>query len=79
MRGIPRDLRGKLTALEIYHEILEHRWYLSEQSGVEVGAMEAAKSYVENELRHKPDEEAVLDEPPTVTSTTGSIPVVSDD
>jgi hypothetical protein len=57
--------------------VLEHRWYLSEQSGVEVGTMDAARSYVENVLRHKPDEEAVLEEPPTVAST-GSIPVVTD-
>jgi len=75
---VPRELRGKLTGPEIYHEVLENRWYLSEQSGVEVGTMEAARSYVENVLRHKPDEQAVLEEPPTVAST-GSIPVVTDD
>jgi hypothetical protein len=78
LRVVPKDLRGKLTGPEIYHEVLEHRWYLSEQSGVEVGTMDAARSYVEKVLRHKPDEEAVLEEPPTVAST-GSIPVVTDD
>jgi Domain of unknown function (DUF4032)/Lipopolysaccharide kinase (Kdo/WaaP) family len=77
LRVVPKELRGKLTGPEIYHEVLEHRWYLSEQSGVEVGTMDAARSYVENVLRHKPDEEAVLEEPPTVAST-GSIPVVTD-
>jgi hypothetical protein len=77
LRVVPKELRGKLTGPEIYHEVLEHRWYLSEQSGVEVGTMDAAQSYVENVLRHKPDEEAVLEEPPTVAST-GSIPVVTD-
>jgi Domain of unknown function (DUF4032)/Lipopolysaccharide kinase (Kdo/WaaP) family len=78
LRVIPRELRGKLTGPEIYHEVLENRWYLSEQSGVEVGTIDAARSYVENVLRHKPDEEAILEEPPTV-ATTGSIPVVTDD
>jgi hypothetical protein len=78
LRVVPRELRGKLTGPEIYHEVLENRWYLSEQSGVEVGTMDAARSYVENVLRHKPDEVAVLEEPPTVVST-GSIPVVTDD
>jgi Domain of unknown function (DUF4032)/Lipopolysaccharide kinase (Kdo/WaaP) family len=78
LRVVPKELRGKLTGPEIYHEVLEHRWYLSEQSGVEVGTMDAARSYVEKVLRHKPDEEAVLEEPPTVAST-GSIPVVTDD
>jgi Domain of unknown function (DUF4032)/Lipopolysaccharide kinase (Kdo/WaaP) family len=78
LRVVPRGLRGKLTGPEIYHEVLENRWYLSEQSGVEVGTIDAARSYVENVLRHKPDEEAILEEPPTV-ATTGSIPVVTDD
>jgi Domain of unknown function (DUF4032)/Lipopolysaccharide kinase (Kdo/WaaP) family len=78
LRVVPRELRGKLTGPEIYHEVLENRWYLSEQSGVEVGTMDAARSYVENVLRHKPDEVAVLDEPPPVAST-GSIPVVTED
>jgi Domain of unknown function (DUF4032)/Lipopolysaccharide kinase (Kdo/WaaP) family len=78
LRVIPRELRGKLTGPEIFHEVLENRWYLSEQSGVEVGTIDAARSYVENVLRHKPDEEAVLEEP-TAVGTTGSIPVVTDD
>jgi hypothetical protein len=78
LRAVPRELRGKLTGPEIYHEVLENRWYLSEQSGIEVGTIDAARSYVENVLRHKPDEEAVLEEPASV-ATTGSIPVVTDD
>ncbi len=78
LQVIPRELRGKLTGPEIYHEVLENRWYLSEQSGVEVGTIDAARSYVENVLRHKPDEESIIEEPPTV-ATTGSIPVVADD
>jgi hypothetical protein len=78
LRVVPHELRGKLTGPEIYHEVLENRWYLSEQSGAEVGTIDAARSYVENVLRHKPDEEAVLEEPASV-ATTGSIPVVTDD
>ncbi|MDX5400418.1 MAG: DUF4032 domain-containing protein, partial [Actinomycetes bacterium] len=27
---IPRELRGRLEAPQLFHEILEHRWYLSE-------------------------------------------------
>jgi hypothetical protein len=78
LQVIPRELRGKLTGPEIYHEVLENRWYLSEQSGVEVGTIDAARSYVENVLRHKPDEESIIEEPQNV-ATTGSIPVVADD
>ena len=65
LRAIPRDLRAKLTGPEIYHEVLEHRWYLSEQAGREIGILEAARAYVDNVLRHKPDEHAVLEGPPT--------------
>ncbi|HEX5995325.1 MAG TPA: DUF4032 domain-containing protein, partial [Jiangellales bacterium] len=61
----PTDLRGKLEGPEIYHEVLEHRWYLSEQRGHEVDIDEAARSYVDDILRHKPDEEAVLELDPT--------------
>ena len=33
MAMIPPDATGKLEPAEIFHEILEHRWYLSEQAG----------------------------------------------
>lgn len=61
VRTVPRELRGKLEGPEIFHEVLEHRWYLSEQRGHEVDIVEAAKSYVDDVLRHKPDEHAVLE------------------
>jgi hypothetical protein len=57
---IPDDLRGKLQPAELFHEILEHRWYLSEQSGDEVGLDDAVDDYVESELRSRTDEHAVL-------------------
>jgi hypothetical protein len=60
VRQIPRDLRGKLEPAEIFHEILEHRWYLSEQAGLDVGLWEAVPSYLSTVLREKPDEKAVL-------------------
>ena len=31
--AIPEDLRGRLPPAEIFHEILEHRWYMSEAAG----------------------------------------------
>jgi hypothetical protein len=60
MRAIPREFRGKLEPPEIYHEVLEHRWYLSEQAGHDVGLKEATQDYVDSVLRHKPDELAIL-------------------
>jgi hypothetical protein len=60
VESVPRELRGKLEPAEVFHEVLEHRWFLSEQAGREVRTAEAAASYVADVLRHKPDEKAVL-------------------
>lgn len=60
VRAVPRDLRGKLEPAEIFHEVLEHRWYLSEQRGSDIGLLDAARSYVEIVLPNKRDEEAIL-------------------
>jgi hypothetical protein len=70
---VPSDLRGKLEPAEIYHEVLEHRWYLSERQGHDVGLPEALQSYVRSVLVHKPYEEAVLG------VDTQEMPVVADE
>jgi hypothetical protein len=57
---VPRELRGKLEPAEIFHEVLDHRWYLSERASHDVGTMEAATDYVATVLTHKPEERAVL-------------------
>jgi uncharacterized protein DUF4032/lipopolysaccharide kinase (Kdo/WaaP) family protein len=59
-RGVPRELRGKLEPAEVFHEVLEHRWFLSEAAGRDVGLQTALTSYVETVLAFKPDEKAVL-------------------
>lgn len=64
IRAVPREFRGKLEAPEIYHEVLEHRWYLSENAGYDVGLMDATRNYVDTVLRHKPDELAILGDVP---------------
>jgi Domain of unknown function (DUF4032)/Lipopolysaccharide kinase (Kdo/WaaP) family len=73
VRAVPRDLRGKLEPAEVYHEVLEHRWYLSEQRGNDVGRIEAMRAYVAGVLVHKRDEEAILG------VDTLEMPVVADD
>jgi len=35
---------------EVFHEILEHRWFLSEQAGTDIGTTAAGRSYVEDIL-----------------------------
>lgn len=57
---VPPGLRGKLEPAQIFHEVLDHRWYLSERAGHDVGTMDAAADYVATVLAHKPEERAVL-------------------
>jgi hypothetical protein len=53
--AIPEDLRGRLRPAEIFHEVLEHRWYMSEQAGRDVGTTAAAKAYFEQVLPAAPE------------------------
>src|SRR5260370_2053502 len=52
--AIPGDLRGRLPPAEIFHEVLEHRWYMSEAAGRDVGTMAAANAYFEPVLPAAP-------------------------
>jgi Domain of unknown function (DUF4032) len=52
--AIPDRLRGRLAPPEIFHEILEHRWYMSEAAGRDVGTTAAARSYFETVLPEVP-------------------------
>jgi hypothetical protein len=56
MAMIPPDATGKLEPAEIFHEILEHRWYLSERAGHEVNIHATARDYIDRFLTAKPDE-----------------------
>jgi hypothetical protein len=58
--AVPRELRGKFEPAEVFHEVLEHRWFASENAHREIGLLEAADMYVRDVLTHKPDEQAVL-------------------
>ena len=53
---IPADQRGKLPPAEFFHEVLVHRWYLSERAGREVGIFDTAADYIDNVLPKRPDE-----------------------
>ena len=61
IEAVPPELAAKLEDAEIFHEVLEHRWFLSEAAGHEVSMDTAARSYVDNVLRFRPDEKAMLD------------------
>ncbi|HET6698202.1 MAG TPA: DUF4032 domain-containing protein [Nocardioidaceae bacterium] len=53
---VPPELRGRLEPAEIFHEILEHRWFLSERAGREVDIFDSARSYIEQVLAKRPEE-----------------------
>lgn len=58
--AVPREMRRKLEPAEVFHEVLENRWYMSERRGRDVPMREAVDDYVRNVLPSKPDEAAVL-------------------
>ncbi len=59
-RAIPGPLRGKLEPAELFHEVLEHRWYMAEAAGHDIPLDRAIADYVREVLPSKPDEKAVL-------------------
>jgi hypothetical protein len=63
IRAIPRDLRGKLEPAEAFHQLLDHRWYLSQNENRDVPLAEAVSSYIDTVLRHRRDEATVIDQP----------------
>ena len=60
IRAIPKDLRLKLEPAEVFHQLLDHRWYLSQNQGRNVPLAEALTSYVDTVLRHRRDEMTVV-------------------
>ncbi|GAA1884857.1 DUF4032 domain-containing protein [Lapillicoccus jejuensis] len=60
VRAVPRELAGKLEPAEVFHEVLEHRWYMSERAGRDVTVKDAVDDYLRTVLPAKPDEQSVL-------------------
>ena len=52
---IPAELQGRIEVAQFFHEALEHRWYLSEKAGHDVGLEFAAQSYVTEILPFRRD------------------------
>jgi hypothetical protein len=66
--AIPEDLRDRLQPAEIFSEVLEHRWYMSETAGRDVGTTAATRDFIEQVLPGAP---ASLTE--TLGDTTGPL------
>ena len=75
INAIPQNLTGRLEPAEIFHEVLEHRWYVSERAGKDVPLVEAVNSYVNEILVARRDEEAIIS--PTTESITLAEPIPS--
>jgi hypothetical protein len=73
-RSIPKDLKGKLEPAEVFHQLLDHRWYMSQNEKRNVPLAEALTSYIDDVLRHRRDEVAVVG-PPTgaITAPTDTV------
>jgi Domain of unknown function (DUF4032)/Lipopolysaccharide kinase (Kdo/WaaP) family len=83
--AIPSEYTGKLEPAEVFHEVLEHRWYISENAGSDVSLLDAVRSYVSEVLSKRRDEEALIGSPTTENITlaeaipSGLIVVADDD
>lgn len=82
VRAIPRELKGKLEGPEVFHQLLEHRWFLSQNQARAIPLAEALSSYIDTVLRHRRDE-ATMIAPPTESIAlpldTDAIDVVDDE
>ncbi|MFM1845426.1 MAG: hypothetical protein RI917_744 [Actinomycetota bacterium] len=60
INAIPAELTGKLEPAEMFHEVLEHRWYKSEKAGRDISLLEAVRSYAAEVLSKRRDESSYL-------------------
>ena len=75
MALMPAELVTRLPPAEVFHEVLEHRWFLSEQAGRDIGTTAAARAYFANVLPSVPEQLVSIssDEPaPRFGDDTGS-------
>jgi hypothetical protein len=61
MAAIPDEMFERLEPAEIFHQLLEHRWYVSEQTGTEVALLDVLADYLAL-LAEAPPEKLRLDD-----------------
>ncbi|MEV6315806.1 DUF4032 domain-containing protein [Streptomyces sp. NPDC051776] len=54
VRAVPREVRASADVAQIYHELLEHRWLLSERAQRDVGMEAAVEDYARTVLPRRP-------------------------
>ena len=60
VEAVPEQLSGKLEPVELFHEVIIHKWFISERHGRDVGVDEAVRSYLTEVLPSAPDERTIL-------------------
>jgi hypothetical protein len=48
-------MKGRIEDAQFFHEVLEHRWYLGEKAGHDLGLLYATQSYIREVLPHRFD------------------------
>ncbi len=57
LAAVPAEYAAKLEPAQVYHEMLDYRWYRSEAAGHEIPLLEATQGYVRDVLSTLPDEQ----------------------
>ena len=65
---VPEGLRGRVEPAQMFHEILEHRWYLGEKNGSDLGLENAAQEYISHILPGRTDSGATVLEADVATN-----------
>lgn len=55
VKSVPKDLQGRVEDAQLFHEVLEHRWYLGEKAGRDLGLEFATSDYIANILPWRTD------------------------
>lgn len=58
---VPHDLKAKREPAQLFHEVLDYRWYQSQREARDVPLTEATHGYVQDVLRKLPDEAMTAD------------------
>ena len=61
LAAVPPELLDRLEAAEIFHQLLEHRWYMAERLGRDVTLLEALDDY-RDVLAEAPSERLQMEE-----------------
>jgi hypothetical protein len=55
VNSVPEHLQGRVEDAQLFHEVLEHRWYLGEKAGTDVGLDFATADYISTVLPMRMD------------------------